>query len=123
MTIACLGVQRIHESRGEPAARAESHTTDSAEGNRPDGVDHSSEVHGHRAAVEAEHVRGCHDTALAFSRRQVLHLLPNLPSFSVRCSCSNCISVVLCDEILPFSAWTLLVWRHAECSTCNKNLL
>lgn len=70
MAIAHSGVQRVYKSRGEPSARAESHTTNSAEGDRPDGVHHSSQVHGHRAAAEAEHMRGCHDTPLTFSRCQ-----------------------------------------------------
>ena len=67
MLLMFLGMQRIHKSRCKPVTRAESYAANSAEGDRPHGVDHPSQVHGNRAAAEAEYMRSSHDIAFTFS--------------------------------------------------------
>jgi len=71
VTLCFPGLQRVHEPRGEPTSRAESDATDCTEGNRPNGVNHPTQVHRDRAAAETEHVRSGHDSAIAVSRRAV----------------------------------------------------
>ena len=64
-------MRRVHEPRGEPAARAESLPADRAEGDRQDGVDRTQEVLDDRDAAEAEHVRGDHDPPVTLPRCSV----------------------------------------------------
>jgi len=61
----------VHGTRCEPATRAELHTADLSEGNRPNGWHYSAQVHSNWAAAETEYLWGSHDFAVAVPRCKV----------------------------------------------------
>lgn len=64
-------MQRIHDPRDEPAARAEQDPPDLEQGNPADDLDHHQEIQSDPAAAEAEHLRGGYDFAVAIFGREV----------------------------------------------------
>lgn len=67
----CAGLQRVHDSRDESAARTVTHSSYHSQGDRAHGADHTQEVLLHPDAAEAEHLRGSHDPPLQVPGRQV----------------------------------------------------